>query len=130
VGGEKPWRWERLYIGRVAMERDLHERHHFLGVTKEKRVIIPKFIPRAVGYREGEGLRPRGSALGVNCKDAVVTARFEAILEAYDVRGDVRTEPVVLVQHQRLRPSLSCWEFGYEFGSIVVDFKCRGGCGG
>jgi hypothetical protein len=83
------------------MERDLHERHHFLGMTKEKRVIS-KFIPRTVGYRESEGLRPCGSALGVNCKDAVIMPWFEAILDAYDVRGDVRTEPVVLVQHQRL----------------------------
>lgn len=80
-------------------------------MTEEKRVIA-KLIPGVIGDCEGEGLDPRGATLGVRCENDVVVERFEGVLEAHDGCSETWTEPVVLVEHQWLRPPLPRRKFG------------------
>lgn len=96
MGSEKPWGRECLDIVETLIEINFNEGHNLLRMTREERVMI-KFIPEAVGYCEGKGFKPCSSTLGTHSHDGVITARFEAHLELYDVLDPVRTEPIVLV---------------------------------
>lgn len=120
MSGKKPWGWEGLQIGEVVMARGLYGWYHLLRMTKQKRVAA-KVIAEAVDDSKGEGLQPCGAALGVGSEDDVFGARFEAIFDTQSALDEVRTKPVVFVEHQWLRPPLSCWEFGYKICSLALE---------
>jgi hypothetical protein len=43
-----------------------------------------------------------------------VAASLEVCSEQHDPLQETTSEPVLVIEEQRLRPSLSCWKFGYE----------------
>jgi len=119
MGGENSWGRERVHISQLHAKRDLDKWNHLLGMTKEKRVIS-KLIPGAIGYCEGERLQPCGATLRVGCNDDIVLASFKTVLEVHDVNSHWRTDPEVLVEHQWLCPTLSCWKFGEKMGTVAL----------
>jgi hypothetical protein len=102
VGGHEPRRRERLHLPpRPLGEQHLHERDAFVRVEVEERVVSALGRVRAARHGgEGQGLEPRGTALGRAREDHVAGARNEVPLDGHDPGHPGFQHPRALVAAQ------------------------------